>query len=188
MQVDYSHLTLSVGPVAPVGFESLGVESGNVLTATFVKNPLHLRSNNYDKVYLYVYCPERRQGYLALPVNRSDKRISVVLSSYFTGCEVHVYGFVQDDMGRCSESEYVGSAVVTPTVADTREVKVDAIENQKKKTEKKKQKSAHTSSNPDSQSPSDPVTQSPNATVTPTTEQPPSPPPTPPDTSQLSLF
>ena len=129
LQVDYTQLTLSVGPVAPVGFESLSSEAGNVLRVTFVKNPLHLRSNHFDAVYLFVFCPENRQGYLTLPVNRRDEEIGVVLPDFFAGREVQVYGFVQDDLGRCSMSQYIGSALVGEGVAEHRQVVVAQTEN-----------------------------------------------------------
>lgn len=115
LEVDYTQLALSMGPVAPVAFDSLSTEAGNVLRATFEKNPLHLSSKHYDAVYLYVYCPANQQGFLTLPVNRREERVGVVLPTYFAGREVHVYGFVQDDLGRCSASQYVGSVVVGTT-------------------------------------------------------------------------
>lgn len=189
LQVDYTQLTLSVGPVAPVAFHSLAVGEGNVLSVSFDKNPQHLRSNHYDAVHLCVYCPENRQEFLVLPVNRRDEAISVVLPSFFAGREVHVYGFVVDDMGRCSQSQYVGSALMTSTVADSREVKVDAIENQAKKTKRKKANSvAHAADVPVDGAPSDPATRRLDALPSQETPSEPTPPPDPPDINQLSLF
>lgn len=108
LAVDYSQLVLSAGPVAPVAFGAPEVREGNVLSISFEKNPLHLRADWCDSVYLYVYCPEFGGGYLTAPVYRKDQRISVVLPGSFAGKEVQLYGFVQDAKGRSSETIYIG--------------------------------------------------------------------------------
>ena len=108
LAVDWAALRLSMGPVAPVAFGVPEVTEETVLTITFEKNPLHVRADAYDKVYLYVYCPEAREGYLAAPVYRKTQCISVVLPSMFAGREVQLWGLVQDEQGRWSESIYIG--------------------------------------------------------------------------------
>ena len=114
LAVDYSQLVLSAGPVAPVAFGAPEVREGNVLSISFEKNPLHLRADWCDSVYLYVYCPEFGGGYLTAPVYRKDQRISVVLPGSFAGKEVQLYGFVQDAKGRSSETIYIGYGPLSP--------------------------------------------------------------------------
>ena len=106
LTVDWASLRLSMGPVAPVAF---GVPelTEETLTVAFEKNPLHVRADAHDKVYLYVYCPEAEQGYLAAPVYRHTQRVSVVLPRTFAGRELHLWGLVEDRQGRWSESVYI---------------------------------------------------------------------------------
>jgi hypothetical protein len=45
---------------------------------------------------------------LSLPAYRRSKAITVVLPDEWVGMEVHLYGFVQDNNGRTSDSVYLG--------------------------------------------------------------------------------
>ncbi len=122
LEVDYTALTLSAGPVAPVAFGRAVVDDHNVLTVDFEKNPLHLRAEAYDKVMVYAYCPEAGGGYLSAPVYRRDRRLRFALPDEFAGREVHLYGMVQDDEGRCAESVYIetGSQETVSEETDSR--------------------------------------------------------------------
>ena len=106
--VDYEHLRVSEGPVAPVAFTN--VERGvmnDELRIEFEKNPEHRNCSGNDKVYVAAVCAEREEAVLSLPVYRRMKRITVVLPTEWEGMEVHLYGFVQDSAGRTSESVYI---------------------------------------------------------------------------------
>ena len=118
LEVDWENLIISAGPVAPVAFGAPTVTGGTTLELDFERNPLHLRAGNFDKVYLYIYSPELEQGYLTAPVYRSARHIAVVLPQLFAGHEVHLYGFVQDEQGRCSQTIYIGHGPLTDGAAD----------------------------------------------------------------------
>ncbi len=108
--VDYPTLRLSAGPAAPVAFGEAAVDSGNTLSISFEKNPERLTAaNNFDYVYLYVYSPELRRGFLSAPVYRREKRISISLPDTFAGKELHLYGMTQNQQGQMSETIYAGS-------------------------------------------------------------------------------
>lgn len=126
--VDWSQLVLSEGPVAPVAFDAPVVTDGTTLSITFERNPLHMPSNNFDRVYVYIYCPEQRMGFLAAPVYRRDRRLSVVLPEMFAGHEVQLWGMVQDTAGRWSDTIYIGYGPVedTPEVVDGTPLEADA--------------------------------------------------------------
>ena len=109
MTTDYSMLQLSAGPVAPVAFETVAVDEHNVLSVSFEANPTHMRADVYDGVRVYVYSAELGRGYLTAPVYRRSKRLSASLPDVFDGRELHVYAFVQDREGRCSETVYARS-------------------------------------------------------------------------------
>lgn len=118
LSVDWPSLVLSEGPVAPVGFGTPSVEEGNVLSVSFEKNPLHLSSDPFDHVQLYVYCPEMRSGFLSAPVYRRDRRIAVALPDEYRGREVLVWGMVEDAAGRWSETLYIGGGILEEGATD----------------------------------------------------------------------
>jgi hypothetical protein len=111
--VDYPNLKLSEGPVAPVAFT--GVVQGNaeesgggqIITLSFEKNPEHRNCNGNDKVFVAAINASRCEAVLSLPVYRRMGSITLTLPSYWENDEVHLYGFVQDNAGRCSESVYI---------------------------------------------------------------------------------
>jgi hypothetical protein len=107
LAVDYEHLRLSEGPVAPVAFTRVERGANDELVIEFEKNPEHRNCNGNDKVYVAAICAEREEAVLSLPVYRRMKRIMVVLPEHWEEMEVHLYGFVQDNAGRTSESVYI---------------------------------------------------------------------------------
>ena len=115
LAVNWADLVLSEGPVAPVAFGVPEITEGTTLTVTFERNPLHMSSNNFDRVYVYLYCPEIQMGFFTAPVYRRDRRLSVVLPEQFRGHEVQLWGMVQDHAGRWSETIYIGCGPVENT-------------------------------------------------------------------------
>ena len=118
LTVDWERLVLSEGPVAPVEFGMPVVTDRTRLKISFEKNPLHLRADKYDRVYLYVYCPDAECGFLPMPVYRITQEISVLLPSSMAGREVHLWGLVQDDRGHWSNSVYIGHGPLENTVEE----------------------------------------------------------------------
>ncbi len=112
LRVDYQSLVLSLGPVAPVQASQVVATGGSRLEVDFERNPLHQQCDAYDAVHLYVYSPSLGQGYLAAPVYRRQKKVSVLLPDQFEGAEVHIYLYVSDQQGRCSETTYGGCLTV----------------------------------------------------------------------------
>lgn len=121
--VDYSLLSVSTGALAPVAFGAPSIDGDNVLTVSFEANPLRVRTDGYDGVRVYAYCPELERGFLSAPVYRRSKRIAVQLPDDFAGRGLHLYGFVQAEDGRCSESSYIACPQedndLMPTAAET---------------------------------------------------------------------
>lgn len=104
--VDYPTLCISAGPVAPVALTEVTVDEHNILSVSFEKNPMHAAANAFDNVHVWVWCPEAGVGYLANSVYRRSKQVSMTLPSAMEGQELHVYAFVQDEHGRCSNTAY----------------------------------------------------------------------------------
>ena len=125
LAVDWNALIVSAGPVAPVALGVPTLSDEGVLSVEFEKNPYHLRAENYDQVHLYVYCPALKTGYLAAPVYRKERRVSVALPDGMATQVLHVYAFVTDRDGRASETAYAGMA----TVNDEEEVGMNNCDN-----------------------------------------------------------
>lgn len=111
LAVDFENLKVSEGPVAPVAFTR--VEQGatdDELEISFEKNPEHRNCGSNDKVYVAAICASRSEAVLSLPVYRRMQRITLLLPAHWAGEEVHLYGFVQDNAGRTSDSSYIDLA------------------------------------------------------------------------------
>ncbi len=104
LTVDWGALQFSAGPVAPVALGTPIVDDRNILSVSFEKNPLHLRADALDEVYLYVHCPALDCGCMAAPVCRIDKKIRLLLPDDFAGQELYLYAFAQDSHGRTSST------------------------------------------------------------------------------------
>ena len=94
--------------MAPVAFT--GVHEGTLpqeIILDFEKNPEHRNCNGNDRVYVAAINASRCEAVLSLPVYRRMGSITLTLPSYWENDEVHLYGFVQDNAGRCSESIYI---------------------------------------------------------------------------------
>lgn len=128
MEVDYANLCVSAGSVAPVAITEWGVDADNVLEVSFEKNPLHLSCSQFDNVYVWVWCPEAGVGYLANAVYRRMKHMSTVLPQIMAGKEVHVYAFVQDERGRCSNTAYGGSNLQQETEGEEQSIDMEVTE------------------------------------------------------------
>jgi hypothetical protein len=116
LQVDYSRLVLSMGDVPGVEATETSWSADNVLTVKFDRG----MGNAYHHVYLYLHVPDLSdpdnpvKGFLAAPVYRRDKRISVALPDAFAGHTAHLYLMVQTDDGHWSETSYAGSLLLEP--------------------------------------------------------------------------
>ena len=122
--VDYAALQVSAGPVAPVAITEAVVDGDNILNIKFDKNPLRRSCGSHDNVYFWVYSEALQQGYLANPVYRRMQKAAVALPDmFFAGgpTELHLYAFVQNEQGRCSETAYalVGEVAETQETVDT---------------------------------------------------------------------
>lgn len=110
--VDYSRLRFCSGPLAGVAFGQKQWTADNVLTVAFEKtDDSSLKASGFDSVYLYVYCPDLELGFMASPVYRRTKRVSVALPDSFAGREVQLYGMVCSADGLWSETVYGGAMV-----------------------------------------------------------------------------
>ncbi|MBQ7062525.1 MAG: hypothetical protein IJM88_04470, partial [Bacteroidales bacterium] len=77
-------------------------------------------------VYVLLYCPDLEAYHLSLPTYSSKGRVEILLSDRWTGHEEHLWGFVQDNNGRASDSYYLGSGVLEEEFEDEWNAESDA--------------------------------------------------------------
>ena len=128
LMVDYPNLRVSEGPVAPVAFGMPEFLEDTTLTIPFEKNPEHRRSNNDDMVYIAAFCATLGVAELSLPVYRRTGRVTIMLPASWAGQEVHLYGFVQDNASRTSNSSYIGGGELIEFVGDEGSEHLDELD------------------------------------------------------------
>ncbi len=116
LSVDYENLTLSEGPVAPVAFAVPQLIDDVTISVGFEKNPLHRAIKSDDLVYLTAYCPELDSFDISSGALRRHNCLTMSLHPAWAGKEVHLWGFVVDNNGRASMSQYLGCGVLDADV------------------------------------------------------------------------
>ena len=117
-QVDYENLIFADGPVAPVAFDAPQMLDETTLQIDFEKNPLHRVARSEDLVYVVAYCPDLGDFDLSDPVYRRRNKLEFSLNEFWSGHEIHLWGFVVDSAGRASQSQYIGHVVLGVTDND----------------------------------------------------------------------
>ena len=104
---DYERIRIAEGAAAPVLFSAARVDEGGVLSVDFEKNGGMSRAKACDRVYLYVYNIDTREGLLSHSASRRDGRLQMQLPDGWNELNVRMWGFVVDAEGRSSTSQYV---------------------------------------------------------------------------------
>lgn len=101
----YPSVIVSKGPVDVVRITSVEVDEHGVLHVTFDGDVTE--KNKGDVFGLYVYCPELRICRSLQPVLRHAGVVAEQLPAEFAEHNLHLYGLVQDEKGRTSDTIYV---------------------------------------------------------------------------------
>ena len=104
---DYERIRIAEGAAAPVLFSAARVDGDGVLSVDFEKNSGMTRAKACDRVYLYVYNIDTREGLLSHSASRRDGRLQMQLPDGWNELNVRMWGFVVDGEGRASGSQYV---------------------------------------------------------------------------------
>ena len=110
--VDYEYIRIAEGSAAPVRFTTASVDENNVLHVDFEKNSGMTRAKASDKVYVYVYNADTREGLLSHPAERRRGQLEMQLPEGWNELNVKMWGFVVDGEGRASGSQYVAVDVL----------------------------------------------------------------------------
>lgn len=115
LNVDYTSLTLCKGPLAEVGFEAPGFDTPGQIKVDWQAHLQVASADANDKVYVFVYCPDTKSGFLAEPKERATGNMDITVPQDWNGLKVHLYGFVTSDKtnrkkpNSVSNSLYIGS-------------------------------------------------------------------------------
>lgn len=106
----YRQLRISMGQVAPVEVTAAEVDAEGVARVEWGRSQSQLVAMGDDEVMLYAYCPSAGYGLLSAAVQRRRKRAAMMLPEEWRDREVHLYCFVRNHRGECSNSMYVEMA------------------------------------------------------------------------------
>ena len=104
---EYERIRISEGAAAPVRFTAAEISDRGVLRIDFEKNSGMSRAKGSDRVYVYVYNSDTREGLLSHPAERRHGRLQMQLPDGWEAGQLHVWGFTVDAEGRASTSSYV---------------------------------------------------------------------------------
>lgn len=104
--IDYPHVSISHGNVPKVSIESAEVNAKGVVEVRFT--PSLMSDDSDDQFFLYVFCPDLRDGHFAKPVTRSTGVVCAEILPDWCGHILHLYAFMKDSKERTSETIYMG--------------------------------------------------------------------------------
>ena len=105
--VDYARIKIAEGAAAPVRFTTASVDENHVLRVDFEKNSGMSRAKGSDRVYIYVYNVDTREGLLSAAAERRRVHLEMQLPDGWNTQNIKLWGFVVDGEGRASASQYV---------------------------------------------------------------------------------
>lgn len=111
--IDPSRISCSRGNVPGVVFSSsFGTSTPGTLAVTVTYGNEHAEgASTDDNVYVILFCPDAGTSTLSAPARRSDgATLNIRYPESWSGLEVHAYGFVVNEDGKSSNSEYIGHA------------------------------------------------------------------------------
>ena len=110
--IDYERIRIAEGSAAPVRFTTASVDENNVLHVDYEKNSGMTRAKASDKVYVYVYNTDTREGLLSAAAERRRGQLEMQLPEGWNELNTKMWGFVVDGEGRASGSQYVAVDVL----------------------------------------------------------------------------
>ena len=106
VNVDYTQLQISEGPLATVNFGEPEAADSRTIRVAFNNNE---HTNRLNYVMLVAYLPDKHNCMLSEPVFRSTGVAEITLPESWTGCTSHIYGFCWDGKDTVSPSNYIGT-------------------------------------------------------------------------------
>ena len=120
---EYERIRISEGAAAPVRFAAAEISDCGVLRVDFEKNSGMSRAKGSDRVYIYIYNTDTREGLLSAPAERRSGRLQMQLPDGWNELNTKMWGFTVDKEGRASNSAYIayGTEAAEPQMEDEME-------------------------------------------------------------------
>ena len=104
---EYERIRISEGSAAPVRFAAAEIGDSGVLRVDFEKNSGMSCAKGGDRVYIYIYNTESKEGLLSAPAERRSGRLQMQLPDGWNELNTRMWGFTVDKEGRASNSSYI---------------------------------------------------------------------------------
>lgn len=101
----YPHIRISSGTVPVVQITSAEIDEQGMVRVSFDGG--RTLGHDKDEFYLFVFCPDLREGHFAHPVERTVGLVDAQIPEQWLGHTLHLYAFMRDAKGRTSETIYV---------------------------------------------------------------------------------
>lgn len=107
LRIDYERIVISEGPAVPVRFTAAAIDDKGILHVDFEKHSAHRRAKGTDRVYVYAYNMDTREGLLSHPADRRAGHLALQLPDGWNAQNVKLWGFTIDPEGRASGTIYI---------------------------------------------------------------------------------
>ena len=104
---EYERIRISEGAAAPVLFREADIRDDGILRVDFEKNSGMSRAKGSDRVYIYIYNTDTREGLLSHPAERRHGKLQMQLPDGWNELNTKMWGFTVDREGRASQSAFV---------------------------------------------------------------------------------
>jgi hypothetical protein len=101
----YPHIRISSGTVPDVQITSAEIDEQGMVRVSFDGG--RTLGHDKDEFYLFVFCPDLREGHFAHPVERTVGLVDAQIPEQWLGHTLHLYAFMRDAKDRTSETIYV---------------------------------------------------------------------------------
>lgn len=105
--IDYSRVKISCGSVSQVKITAAEVDAQGNVHVEFHDHYV-TEKNKTDQFWLFVFCPDLREGHFARPVERTVGVVDAMIDESWQGHELHLYAFMKNAKGQTSDTMYLG--------------------------------------------------------------------------------
>jgi len=104
--IDYTRVKISNGSVTGVRITAANIDNrGNIHVEFHDHYPTD--KNKHDQFFLFVFCPDQREGHFAHPVERTVGVVDAQIPKTWLGHDLHLYAFMKDAKGKTSDTMYI---------------------------------------------------------------------------------
>ena len=108
--IDYPRIKLSFGTVSSVNITAVRVDTQGGVHVEFHDHYVTPK-NKHDEFFLFVFCPDLREGRCAHPVERTANVVDAKIPDNWLGHPLQLYAFMRNAQGRTSDTMYLGEFI-----------------------------------------------------------------------------